>query len=562
MIRKGLFVFIIIGVVLPCAAQSLTIHIPKHHFQVDEERSLILVQTDDLELYDNVPENTNLILSLNASYYYFETVSDDLKYTRSYQVTQSNQTFTLYFTQLPIISITTDNEIIDEEKVAAQFTYADTEQTLVSTVGIEFRGGFSQTFPKKTFDLEFWEDETGAENKDVQFGNMREDDDWILDALYNEPLRIRSHIAHKLWLDMHELYYQDDEPKAKSGADVAFVEIFINGQYNGIYNLSEQVDRKQLQLETFEGTLEGELYKAVGWGASTFTNLPSYDNAFREWGGHEIKYPRIDDYTNWEHLYNFTDFVINSDESDFENEIWDRFHYDNYLDYFIFLNVLRALDNTGKNIYIGKYKADEPYFYVPWDLDACFGVFWDGTYDAYTEDILKNGFHERVIELNVDSYADTVSQKWFAFRENQLNSEHLKEQIENIYYNFKEHKIYEREELVYPNYDFEDSDLNYILNWLDNRLTFLDTYFGEVSSVKEDEEDSPTTWAIYPNPTSEKLYIQNAIALKDRTYKIYNFIGAVVLDGYVEEDFILTDQLNSGHYILMLDQTVRQFMIR
>ena len=84
--------------------------------------------------------------------------------------------------------------------------YTGTDGEIISSnIGIEIRGGFSQTYPKKTYDIEFWNDPSGNETIDVQFGDLREDDDWILDAMYNEPLRINSYISHKLWLNLNQL---------------------------------------------------------------------------------------------------------------------------------------------------------------------------------------------------------------------------------------------------------------------------------------------------------------------------------------------------------------------
>ena len=301
----------------------------------------------------------------------------------------SSDQFVLYFTPLPIISIETNNIIVDEPKVQAVFTYSDNEQTLSSNIGIEIRGGASQSYPKKTYDIEFWDDETGNLNVDMKFGQLREDDDWILDALYNEPLRLRSYTANKLWKQIQVPYYVNYEPKAKPGADVMYVEMFLNGVYNGLYNLSEPIDRKQLKIKKFNDNLRGELYKGYTWGASTFTSLPSYNNNSRVWGGYEFEYPKSSEITDWSSLYQFTNFVINSSELEFENDIWSRFEKDNFINYFLFLNLIRATDNTGKNIYLAKYKQGEPYFYIPWDLDGCFGTIWNGTNSNITDDILK-----------------------------------------------------------------------------------------------------------------------------------------------------------------------------
>ncbi len=104
----------------------------------------------------------------------------------------------------------------------------------------------------------------------------------------------------------------------------------------GIYALGEQVDKKQLKLKSFNGSIRCEFYKGISWGASTFTELPQYDNNNRIWSGFEMKYPKEDDITDWSNLYNFVDFVINSSEINFEDNIIDKFNINNAIDYFIF----------------------------------------------------------------------------------------------------------------------------------------------------------------------------------------------------------------------------------
>lgn len=462
-------------------SQTLNIEIPENHFGIDNDISLVLSLLDNNADYSDLSGFSEVTISLNGDNYTFDSVPNSLDYSNSYSISNSINQYTIYFTELPIITIQSDSMIMDEPKVLGAFTYADEDQVVVSNIGIEIRGGLSQTFPKKTYDLEFWEDEIGEDTQNVQFKNLRDDDDWILDAIYNEPLRIRSHISHKLWLDMHTLYYQDEEPEAKSGADVEFVEIFINGNYNGLYNLSEQVDRKQLKLKKLndEGEIRGELYKGDKDDASTlFESLIPFDNTIPEWGGHELKHPDEDDVINWENLFNFTDFVINSSDADFNGGIWDEFNKDNYSDHFIFLNLLSAQDNTGKNIFLAKYNTDEPYFYVPWDLDGVFGTDFRGDNRNRTEDILTNGFIDRVIDLNPGDYNACVSNRWSELRSSLLQTQNLISLFEDEYAYLDNNKLYERESLVYPNYDFSQTDLDYLLTWLEERLCFLDMYFG------------------------------------------------------------------------------------
>jgi hypothetical protein len=354
------------------AEDSITLTIPINRYQIDSKNGIIVCSID-ISKFPELGSYKNIEIELD-SLYKFDTNPELLSHEQSYTVKHNNTQYTLYFSKFPLLAINADQKFVDEPKRSANFVYADFNEIKKSVVGIELRGGSSQYFPKKTYDLEFWEDATGDDNKDMRFGDLREDDDWILDALYNEPLRLRAFSAHKLWLDMHTPFYLAEEEDAKSGADVMYVEVFLNNTYNGIYMLSEQVDSKQLELKSFKkDKIRGELYKseAILNHATYFANATSYDNTQDTWDG-------------------FVDFVANSSDGEFDAGIAERVHIGNALDYFIFLNVLRAVDNRGKNYYIGKYNQKSPYFLVPWDLDGTFGLKYDGTYASATDAILSN----------------------------------------------------------------------------------------------------------------------------------------------------------------------------
>lgn len=547
-------VLLFLSFTLLCSAQVLTINVAKPKFGVDQNKALIVSQINNIDNYSNTSDYEEVILVLDSNEYHFTTIPNSINYQQSYLVTDktNSKDYTLYFTELPIIAIQANTDIVSDPKVAADFTYTDQQQTIISKIGIELRGGFSQTFPKKTYDLVFLEDDL-QDNKDVQFGTMRSDDDWILDALYNEPLRIRSYVANKLWLEMHTLTYIEDEPDAKSGADVMFVEMFLNGQYNGLYNLSEQVDRKQLKLKKFNDNIRGELYKGISWGEGTlFSGLPDYDNTKRSWGGYDFKYPKEEDATDWKNLYDFKDFVINAPTADFKEDIWTKFDKENYIDYFLFLNLLRAADNTGKNIYVAKYKADEPYFYVPWDLDACFGTNWRGINEDTFSGILKNGFIRRVIETDPMNISDDIVDQWFDLRNDIFSKDYLSNLIADQYDYLRSHKLYEREAIVYPNYPFSNSDLSYTLSWLDRRLEYLDDYFLNTVSVDKNLA-SIHTQPLYPNPALDLVYIQSSQETIGKKYFIYNQLGQLITTDIISKESISVSHLQSGFYFIAID---------
>jgi len=543
------------------ASGSLDIVIPEGKFQVDESLKIIVSQIEKIEDYNDLSTFDAIHFMLaNARYELMEAVTE-LKYSESYMLSIEGQTYRLFFTQLPIITIDSNTEILNEPKTVANFTYTDEAQTVNSLMGIELRGGFSRTFPKLTYDLEFWEDELGENSQNQQFGKLRKDDDWILDAIYNEPLRIRSFISHKLWLDLHQVYYLEDEPKAKSGADVMYVEMFLNGKYNGVYFLSEQVDKKQLQIKSYKDEeIRGELYKGEDVGATRFLSLPDFDNESRKWGGFEMKYPDEDEITDWNNIYDFVDLVINSRVEDFGTQVWGKFHKENAMDYFLFLNLLSAADNTGKNIYVGKYTIDEPYFYVPWDLDGTLGNQWDGSPAPWVSGIYTNGFFSRLLEDNPEDYKQQLREKWMGYRNNIFSKDSLAARVNESYNFLKDNNVYEREKLVFPNYVFNDSSRVYTLEWIRDRLEYLDNEFGIILPTENINVDQ-SNFTLFPNPTQEALFIE----LKDQRevlpYKIFDVSGKIIRHGHLDGSILLdVSDLSRGMYFVQVENVTRKLV--
>lgn len=540
------------------SAQTLNIPVSEHQFYVDHTHGLIVSRVDNITQFSDLSPFTEVVINLGRDTYKFEALPARISYKDSYNVIRGEERFLLYFTSLPLVSLTTSDSIVDEPKTYARFTYADDRQITVSNIGIEIRGGFSQTYPKKTYDLEFWKDETGESTKDVQFGTLRSDDDWVMDALYNEPLRLRSTIAHKLWLELHTPYYLEEEPEVKAGADVLFVELFLNGRYNGIYTLSEQVDRKLLKLKKFKDEeIRGELYKGNDRGATTFTVLPNFSNDQKEWAGYELKYPDTDDTIYWNKLYSFTDYVMNGSDQSFIDNIWKDFNKQNNIDYFIYLNLLSASDNTGKNIFLGRYTAHEPYFYIPWDLDGCLGTQWRGNRIGTTSGILSNALYDRLLDLSPDKYRVDLSDRWFDLRQGIITKSLLIDRVMNYYTLFTDHKIYERESIVYPNYEFNESDLNYTVDWISDRIDYLDNYFDKLTA--NIWINSTTDLSISPNPVMDVVVISGSFVNDDLPYSILNSSGHLIRSGRVKSNQIQMSTLRSGFYIIRIDN--RSFKI-
>jgi hypothetical protein len=375
-------------------------------------------------------------------------------------------------------------------------------------VGIEVRGSFSQSFPKKSYELSFWSDKTGKESRDVRFLQMRTDNKWNLQAMYNEPLRLRSKVSNELWQDIHQIYYKDKEPDAKNGIDMAYVEVFINNHYKGLYALSERVDRKQLKLKKYSNGIKGELYKGSYWDdAVIFNSAPPFNNASETWSGFEYKHPEEE--INWSNLYSFVNFVTKSTDQEFNRDYKKWFRLDNAVDYYIFLNLLRAGDNYGKNLYIAKYKTDDPYFYVPWDLDGVFGTDWSGQNVNATDGILTNGFYARMMQdRSPTGFRAALNKRWAELRATVITEDFILSKFNSNHELLLNNNVYEREHAAWSAYTHEESQLTYIGIWLKYRLEFLDVAFGKEllpSDVVLSTQDAQNevSLQLYPNPAKD-----------------------------------------------------------
>jgi hypothetical protein len=381
-------------------------------------------------------------------------------------------------TRLPFIQIHTAQPIVDEPKTLVRIQYTHNDTVLDLTAGIELRGNSALLYPKKSYDLEFRDSKNTQESIDVQLENMREDDDWILNSIYNEPLRLRSRFSNGLWLDMQSA---TKKRKGQAGVRMRYAEVFLDDKYQGIYLISEQVDRKLLDLKKKKGdSVRGELFKASSYQPGCmFTDAPAFNNAFPTWAGFEMKYPYEDYTAHYDDLAAFVGMVSKGSDEEFNNSVSNWLDFENAIDYFLFVNLLRATDNLGKNYYLARMDEGKPYFFIPWDLDGVLGTIQDGKRIPTTNDILSNGLFDRLWENNPSNYRDRVINRWKELRTGEFSNDHLFSKLERLYVALSDAGVYEREQLIWNKTLNPSQDYEYLTTWLRDRLEYLDGYFSD-----------------------------------------------------------------------------------
>jgi len=447
-----------------------------YSYGIDEAHHLIVLNTG---------ENENIIANITTlqldKEYHMVVPADSLSNTHTYQVTQGDATYTVFVTKTPVIHITLpDTALTKIEKNSATFRYFDTDTVFSSNIGMKLRGNLSLTYPKKSFSIEFYQDSLPKEKKEVDFKKLRKDDDWILDGLYNEPLLLRANTAQKLWKDIHGPAYIEQEKKARSTVDGFYIDLFVNNEYRGIYFLSEKVNRSLLKLKKIkDGVVRGELFKAGRYLPGTsFKEAPSYKNSLPTWAGFEMEYPYEDYTAHWDNLQRSISLVADSNTNEFAAGLPQHFDVHNLIDYYLFINLLRGTDNLGKNYYIARYNQEMPYFIVPWDMDGTFGTIMDGRRIATTNDLLSNHLFDRLVNENPNGFNSKLVQRWNELRQHSFSNDSLHKRIRSKYTKLLVNKMYERDVVVWK-VSHNEEHLNYMLEWLEKRLAYLDSYFNQ-----------------------------------------------------------------------------------
>ncbi|MCQ2195958.1 MAG: CotH kinase family protein [Bacteroidaceae bacterium] len=143
---------------------------------------------------------------------------------------------------LPLIQIFTDSlRIGKQSKITARMKITDNGQGKRNApndpanqydglIGIKIRGNSSAAFTQKRYTLELRTAE--GKSRNVPLLGMPADDDWVLLGPYNDRSMMRDAMAFDLWREMGHW-----------GSRTRYAELLINGEYRGVYLLTEKIKR-------------------------------------------------------------------------------------------------------------------------------------------------------------------------------------------------------------------------------------------------------------------------------------------------------------------------------
>lgn len=479
---------------------------------------------------------------------------------------------TLTTSNLPIILIQTNGQWIpDDPKIDARMKIIDNgglnhindiANGYDGNIAIETRGSTSQWFPKKPYGFET-KDDTG-EDVDVKLLGMPKENDWILNATYNDKSLMRDGLALILAGKIMEY-----APR------VRYNELVIDDEYQGVYLLIEKIkrDKNRVDIAKLESNIAsgdaltgGYIVKLDKMTGSNSSNgwqsiYPPYPNASQT-TYFQVDYPKADQLTLEQKNYIKTHVdlveanIAGNNYTDAVNGFRKYIDEKSLMDYIIINELTKNPD---------AYRLSS-YFYKERDSDGGkikFGPVWDfnlgfGNVDYCTNgdanDLVINNFNQVcgddgwVIHfwyerfLKDKQFYQDLKKRWATLRGQEFSNQKIHGLIDSLQQlldkaqqrNFNKWPILS--EYVWPNYYVGGSyqaEVDYLKNWIDRRLQFLDKEWSSVDSIQE--ETSLIGVTIEPNPAVNLVVIKFKEKLpRDLKIRFYSADGAMLISKLVK----------------------------
>lgn len=439
--------------------------------------------------------------------------------------------YALKCTTLPLMNIECGVEIGDSP-IPMSITLFDNRlntvsRTTASEGTIHVRGNTTTVFPKKGYRFSLTKESVGNNVRPNQISllGMRQDEDWLLYGAYNDQEKIRNVFSSNLW---EYSCGTDNVSGINTGMEYKYLELFIDGEYWGLYALGYPIDEKQLMLNSKSGK-EG-LYKGISW-------FNESDISFTEGGnlvGFRIKGTANEATRNWEPILNYYyNLSLNQNEND---KLYAGIDMDNAVDIYLFINLIQGLDHAMggrniKNIYLAVSDSEEgpTALYAPWDMDITWGNGWVNDLSAnltvpyelsVSHNILMHsGYLNQLIVNEADGIWEQIFDKYRYLREKGWSEESINTMLDEYEADIYASGAYLREMERWPQGSYADASegLSIFRAYVMERLKEMDAYY-ESLELSHDDGRQEYDLQVRINTFSDPAYYLEALSYTD--YKV------------------------------------------
>ena len=384
--------------------------------------------------------------------------------------TQSYTIDVAKFTGLPIIYLQTDSflpidskddYILGDTWIDGGRGFDDFEE---SPMKIRGRGNSTWEFPKKPFQMKL--------DDKAEFLGMPKDKKWLFLAEYADKTMLRNKIAY----EMGYISNLDWTPQAR------FAEVFINGEYNGTYNVTQKVEESnnRVALGDTGYLLELDQLERLDFDDVYFESTATDKFIVN------IKEPSLE-YDSEEYSYivnligDFESALFGANFTSESNGYRQYIDIDSFVDWFLISEITKNVDSMFfSSIYLNVIPGEQIKMGPLWDFDLAFGNV-DYADSRYPEGwwVKYNPWYERLFQ---DPYfVAKIKERFEYFNNNQ-------DLIINKIDSYSEQLKWAQEEnddkwqtmgvFVWPNpvvFDTYQEEVDNMKSWYSTRMSWLES---------------------------------------------------------------------------------------
>lgn len=452
--------------------------------------SLIEEESGSYNPYVEYEANTNNVkIAIVGEEINYNMVSDGREVVILFYTDEVYQISTIAFTTLPLLSINYEGEMEEEDTKNIKFKLfdnrVDSVRRVTNAIGeIHSRGGYSRTYPKKGYKLTLNTYSVGENQRewDISLLGMRQDGDWVLYAAYNDQEKIRNVFSTRLWKDSCAT---NNCCKVENGTEYRYVELFINGEYWGLYALGHRIDALQIQMAENEYMYEKEnpMISEVDMNIEAEEGIEGY--CIRELGKNTEE--------SWEPLKKYYRAMFEGDNN--YSALKEISDVSNCIDIFLFLNLIQGIDHAnlrGENIIYNMYMTNkrcnnnqsEHIMYTPWDMDRTWGNgFDDEIYNVSAQQniLMQTNIAYLLLEQGDKDMEEAVMKRYRELRESFWSEEYIMNLLDEYENQIYDSGAYRRDKIRWPegNYLEEEKKLGVFKEYVKERLKYMDVFMSQ-----------------------------------------------------------------------------------
>lgn len=387
------------------------------------------------------------------------------------------------FTGLAVVRIETDADLDIDTVFAGSVVFYEPcgkEDWVFSSVfEAHERGQTTRAYPKKGYRLNLvtvTSSGISRENPAPVLG-MRSSDSWIFYAIYSDGTKIRDKFNIELWNRFGAVNTPYDE---HYGTHMEYAELFVNGEYRGMYGIMEPVDSSQLAIGDQE-----YLYKRT-FGRELLPEL--FDEAKPEDYltvlGMEIKgKDGAGTRADWQCFRRYAELAAEPDDEIFAKEAGELFDIGNMTDIWLYFQMFYGEDNIYKNMFFAFKREGSDYrlYLVPWDVDLSWGNGYaddaELLYVKYMPEragkYLQWPLADRLLSLNAGDMRSRAAARWKELRQDILSDESMDALMEDCIHRVQDSGAFARDAARWPD-SSHDGNYGQMRAFMKERLDMMD----------------------------------------------------------------------------------------